>query len=98
MFPQLLLMIGFLMAFFFFLFLFIGDIIAVVLNGVIIYLIGLRAYVEITKYKRFEQYFFALLGALFIVWLAGNLLPLWRITTAIILMFVIAQITKMIRK
>ncbi len=98
MLPQLFLMIGFLIAFFFFLFLFIEDIIAVVLNGIIIYLIGLRAYVEIAKYKHFEQYFFSVIAALFIVWLAGNFLPLWRITTAIILTFVIAQIIRVLKK
>jgi len=98
MLPQILLMIGFLIAALFFLFLFIGDIIAVALNGVIIYLIGLRSYVEITKYKRFEQYFIAALAALFIIWLIGNMFPFWKITTAMILMFLIAQAMQLLRR
>ncbi|MBI4148169.1 hypothetical protein HY490_02665 [Candidatus Woesearchaeota archaeon] len=98
MWPQLLMMILFLVGALFFLFLFINDIIQVAVNGILLYLIGLRTYVELTKYKRFEAYVWGFAVALVAVTLIGSLAPLWKLTTFVVVMFAVAQGLRFMRK
>ena len=80
--------IGFFVAFMFFLYLFIADVITVAINGVIIYLIGLRVYTEINKHKKLtEEYLVGCIISALLVALIGKLFPFWQVTTFIILAF-----------
>lgn len=75
--------------------LFLQDIIAVILNGVVLYLIGLKAHADITKRHKTKEYLIAALIALILTTLVGHLFPLWKLTTFIILAFVVAQLIMM---
>ena len=71
--------------------LFLKPLVSVLANTILLYLLFLRVYTEITKYKRANIYAVCAVLALLVVFLAGNFLPLWWITTAGLLMFVLAH-------
>lgn len=72
--------------------LFLMPLIVVGVNVIVLYFLFLRIYTEITKYKRLEHYALSFVAAALILYLIGNFLPLWWITTATLLAFVITQI------
>ncbi|MBW3016105.1 hypothetical protein KY309_00660 [Candidatus Woesearchaeota archaeon] len=72
--------------------LFLKPLVVVLANTIILYVLFIRTYTEITKYGRAKTYTISAIIALLIVYLAGNFLPLWWITTAALLMFVLARI------
>ncbi len=98
MWPQILLMVGALVAILFFGFLFINDMVQIAVNGVILYLVGLRAYVELTKHKRVQEYIIGFAVALVVITLIGNLFPLWKLTTFVVVTFIAAQLMRFIVK
>jgi hypothetical protein len=78
--------------------LFAGAVISLVVNGAIIYLVGLRAFKEIDK-GWFKEYGIGAGVALALVLLAGNVVPfLWGFTTWLALAFVVAQLAHLIMK
>ena len=71
---------------------FLYDIITLILNGVIIYVIGLRTFAEIRKHhKLLNAYVVAGVVSLAVILFIGNFLPLWKFTTFLVLAFVLAQ-------
>ncbi|VVB81051.1 Uncharacterised protein [uncultured archaeon] len=78
--------------------LFLKPLVVVLANTIILYLLFLRVYTEITKYKRAKIYTTTAIIALLIVYLLGNFLPLWWITTAGMLMFVMTHLYIMYKK
>jgi|GEM_PF-2661655 len=78
--------------------LFLKPLVTVLANTIILYLLFLRVYTEIKKYKRAKIYITCAALSLLTVYLAGNFTPLWWITTAGILMFVLAHIYVMYKE
>ena len=71
---------------------FIWDIFALIINGIIIYVIGLRTFAEIRKHhKRLNVYVVTGVISLAVIMFWRNFLPLWKFTTFLILAFVLAQ-------
>ncbi len=71
---------------------FIQDIISIFINGLILYLLFLRVSAEVSKKKKSREVtLIAFLLSLAIVLLAGNPLPVWSITTACLLAFMLTQ-------
>jgi hypothetical protein len=72
---------------------FTATIIELVLNGVLIYLILLRAWTELVRKARTKEYIIGAVAALLIYFIRGNIVPqLWAITTFLITAFIIAEI------
>ncbi len=70
---------------------FAHDIIAVVLNGILIYLITIRVYAEVRKRKEWtDVYVVSGLISLAVV-VFWNPFPLWQLTSFMILAFVLGQ-------
>jgi hypothetical protein len=72
---------------------FLYDLISLFINGVILYFIGLRSYVEVQEGKHYLYLGSAIIG-LIATGLTENFLKgwlIWRFTTWIIISFVIAQ-------
>lgn len=78
--------------------LFLKPLFLVLANTIILYLLFLRVYTEITKYERANIY--AACGAisLFAIYLTGNFLPIWWITTAGLLAFILAHVYVMYKE
>jgi len=72
-------------------FMFLIPLIVVGGNLIILYFLFLRVYTEITKYKRGELYLLSGAAAIFLLLIVRNFLPLWWITTAALLTFVLAH-------
>jgi len=71
--------------------LFLMPLINVGTNIIILYFLFLRVYTEVTKHKRGEVYLLSGAAAALGLVLIGNFLPVWWITTASLLAFVIAH-------
>ena len=71
---------------------FLIPLVIVVANGIILYFLFLRIHTEITKYNRGDIYALSGAASVFVLLLTGNFLPVWWITTAALLTFVIARI------
>ena len=78
--------------------LFLKPLALVLANTIILYILFLRVYTEITKYERGNIY--AACGAisLLTIYLTGNFLPIWWITTAGLMAFVLAHIYVMYKE
>jgi len=98
MWPSILLVIGFIVVLGVMGILFLMPLIEVAINGILLYFLFLRMYTEITKYKRGEDYLISGVAAALILAITKNFLPLWWLTTGILLMFVIAQLYRSLRK
>ncbi len=90
--PSILILIAFLIFAFILGFLFLIPLVVVGANIVVLYFLFLRIYTEIRKHKRGEIYLLSGTAAVFILVLTGNFLPLWWITTAVLLAFVVAHL------
>ncbi len=67
-------------------------------NGIVIYLVGLRSLVEINK-GRLREYAFGLIIAVIIMYAVGNFIGLlWAFTTFLLVWFVSAQIVRIALK
>lgn len=78
--------------------LFAATILSLVVNGIIIYLVGLRSLREINK-GWLQEYGIGAVVALIILILSGNPLPiLWGVTTWLVLAFLIAQLVRLVKK
>ncbi len=71
--------------------LFLKDIIIVFANAVILYFIAIRINAELTKRKLYDEYLIAGLCSCIVLLLFGNFLPLWWITTALVLTIPIVE-------
>jgi len=90
--------IGLFVAFLFFLYLFLADLITVAINGVIIYLIGLRVYAEIKKSRKHaEDYLIGCVIAALLVVLIGTYFPFWQVTTFFVITFFATQLMRLLR-
>lgn len=78
---------------------FIQDIIAVIINGLILYILFLRISAGVVKYKNRRKLYLVsgLLSVLIVIFL-GNPLPLWRITSAGLMSFVLVQAYLFLKK
>lgn len=72
--------------------LFLMPLVVVGANIIILYFLFLRIYTEITKYKRAEHYALSFAAAMLILLITKNFLPVWWITTASLLAFVITHV------
>jgi len=72
--------------------LFLMPMVTVGANIIILYFLFLRIYTEIIKYKRAEHYALSFAAAMLILLITKNFLPLWWITTASLLAFIITHI------
>ncbi len=64
----------------------------IIINGIVIYLVGLRSLVEINK-GLLREYAFGLIIAIIIMYAAGNFISfLWAFTTFLLVWFVSAQL------
>ena len=97
MLPSIILILLLFVVFIMLLLAFLHDILIVLVNGIIIYLVGLRAVVEIKKRQEFEYVIGAIVSALLISFF-GNNFPLWAITTFVFQAFGIVQIIKLLKK
>lgn len=73
------------------------EVIIVAVNALIIYLIGLRAIVEIKKGEH-QNYLIGCMVSIIFLFAFRNVLPLWPITTFVFQAFVIAQLIKLFKK
>jgi hypothetical protein len=74
-------------------YIFTATIIEVVLNGVLIYLILLRAWTELVRKARTKEYIIGAVAALLICFIRGNVVPqLWTMTTFLAITFIVAEI------
>lgn len=71
--------------------LFLVPLIEVTVNGIVLYLLFIRIYTEMTKYKRADLYVKCALVAGILMLLFGNYIPTWRITTWIFTTFALAH-------
>ncbi len=79
-------------------YLFVMPLVAVAANTIILYFFFLRIYTEITKYRRAEQYAYGFVAAILLLLITKNFLPVWWITTATILAFVITHVYITLKK
>lgn len=79
-------------------YLFLMPAIVVASNVLILYLLFLRIYTEITKYKRAETYAYSFAAAALLLLIVKNFLPVWWITTCALLAFIIAQVYTIYKK
>jgi len=98
MLPAILALIAFIIFVIILVVLFLKPLVVVLANTIILYLLFLRIYTEITKYKRANIYAITAIISLLIIYLLGNFLPLWWITTTGMLMFVLAHIYVIYKK
>ncbi|MBI4146147.1 hypothetical protein HY489_02300 [Candidatus Woesearchaeota archaeon] len=75
--------------------LFLWPAIEVIVNIGILYLVFLRVSAQIRKYKREQEYAIAFVASLIVLLLAGNLLPLWKITTLSLFTILFAELYRM---
>ncbi len=74
------------------------TILAIAINGVLIYLVGARGLSEINK-GRLTAYWWGIVIAIIIYVLAGNVFNfLWPFTTFIVIWFIAAQIMRLVLK
>jgi len=73
------------------------DVIIVAINALIIYLIGLKAVVEIKK-REYLNYLIGCVVSIIFLFAFRNVLPLWPITTFVFQAFILAQVIKMFKK
>ena len=66
-------------------YLFAIDVIMIGINAIILYFTFLKVHADITKRKMYKEYAFAVIIIALIILLTGNFLPLWWITTVILL-------------
>jgi len=71
-------------------FLFLIPIIEAAANGIILYLLFLRVRTELKKIKP-DAYAIGLLAAVLLLLLFGNFLPLWWITSAALIGYILTQ-------
>ncbi len=80
-------------------YIFTATIIEVILNGVLIYLIVLRAWTELVKKARTKEYIVGIAVALILYFIKGNVVPqLWAITTFLVITFIVAEIAHLFMK
>ncbi|GEM_PF-6861610 len=96
MWPSIILIVLLFTVFITLLFAFLQDIMIVLVNGVIIYLVGLKFTLEIKK--RWEDYAGSLILSALMLFSLNNIFPLWPITTLILQAFILAQVIKLFRK
>ncbi len=78
--------------------LFAETVFHIIINGIVIYLVGLRSLVEINK-GRLREYAFGLIIAIIIMYAVGNFIRLfWAFTTFLLVWFVSAQIVRIALK
>lgn len=77
--------------------LFLWTAIEVTINFVILYFLFLRVRTEIIKHKRGEIYLMAVVAAAIILLFAGNILPVWKITTLAIVTFILVQLYQLVK-
>lgn len=97
MWPAILVVIGFFLLFIMFLYVFLGDLVIITVNGIILYLILLRAFVELRKGK-YAEYFVGALVSLTFLSFWGNFFPVWKVTTFVFQMFLIAHIIQFFKR
>lgn len=78
--------------------LFLVPLLTVAINTIILYFLFLKIYTEITKHGRAEIYAFSFVAAALILVILKNFLPLWWITTASILAFVLTHLYLLFEK
>ena len=98
MWPAILLLIAFLIFAIILITLFLIPLIIVAINIVILYFLFLRIYTEIKKYGRGNLYLVSAVATVILLFLIKNFLPLWQITTAALLTFVIAHLYLLFKK
>lgn len=80
-------------------FIFTQTVITLLINGVLIYLILIRAWTELTKKGRTREYIIGAVVALIIHLVKGNVISmLWPVTTFLVITFIIAEIAHMFLK
>ncbi len=72
--------------------LFLKPLVVVGANIIILYFLFLRIRTEIIKYNRGQIYALSAAGAVFIILITKNFLPVWWITTVALLAFVITHV------
>ena len=88
-------LIGFLLLMAYLGYLFLTPVLELIINGIILYIIFLRANVEFTKEKKSYFYLGGATAAIIIYILSGNFLKnlhIWSATTFIIITFICSQI------
>ena len=76
--------------------LFLLDVVDIFFNGIIIYVIGLRSYVEIITEKKIKAYVGGLLLGALLFKIMGPLFTLWGLTTWFLFSFLFAQLIMLI--
>ncbi len=78
--------------------LFAKTVFHIIINGVVIYLVGLRSIVEINK-GLLKEYAFGLVIAIVVMYAVGNFVRLfWALTTFLLVWFVSAQLFRIALK
>jgi hypothetical protein len=73
---------------------FTQTVITLLINGVLIYLILIRAWTELVKKARTKEYIIGIVVALLVYFIRGNAVSqLWTITTFLVIAFVVAEIS-----
>lgn len=78
--------------------LFLVPVAVAFVNVAILYILGLRIYTEIRKYGRGRIYAYCGAIAVVVVALFGTLPVLWRVTSAVILAFLLVHILILVEK
>ena len=92
MLPSIIAFIVVLIFFIYIAFLFLKDIVVALVNVGILYILGIRIYTEIKKYHRGEIYAYCGVISVILALFFGTLWPLWRITSAVILAFLLVHL------
>ncbi len=72
---------------------------SLVINGVVLYFVILALLKDFKKKSKYSLYLVPAVISLIVVFFLGKLVPfLWRATTFLVLMYLIAQLVQMIRK
>jgi hypothetical protein len=66
-------------------YLFALDFIMIGINVIILYFTALKVHADLTKRKMYKEYAFTVIIASLVILLTGNFLPLWWITTVVLL-------------
>lgn len=70
---------------------FLVPLIAVAVNMVLLYFVFLKASADVTKRKRAKVYLVCTAVSAILIYIFGNFLPLWRVTTTVLLALVMTQ-------
>ncbi len=77
---------------------FLGTVVELIINAIVIYLIGIRSLKEVNK-GWLKEYGIGIVVGLVALWLVGNVIPiLWPFSTWLVIAFIAAQFAHHLKK